>query len=165
MRRKFKVVAVGGTFDELHRGHKELLMKAFEVGEQVLIGLCTDEFVKRMNKPHVTASYTERLAELEDFLVKHGFIDRARIIPLSDAYGVTLSGGCLEAIVVSRETERTAIKINEERLKKGLPPLSIITIDMVPAENHTPISTTRIRRGEIDREGHVIGKPAERGSA
>lgn len=155
---------MGGTFDELHKGHKKLLMKAFEVGEHVLIGLCTDEFVKRMNKPHITASYTERLAELKDFLVKHGFMNRARIIPLSDTYGVTLSGGCLEAIVVSIETERTAIKINEERLKKGLPPLSIITIHMVPAENHIPISTTRIRRGEIDREGRVIGKHTGKGS-
>ncbi|MEM2815758.1 MAG: phosphopantetheine adenylyltransferase [Candidatus Bathyarchaeia archaeon] len=158
MQRKFNVVVVGGTFDELHKGHRRLLMKAFEVGDQVLIGLCTDEFVKQMNKPHITASYTERLAELKDFLIKQGFINRARIIPLSDPYGVTLSGGCVEAIVVSRETERTAIKINEERLKRGLPPLSIITIDMVPAENHAPISTTRIRRGEIDREGHVIRK-------
>ncbi|MCS7096380.1 MAG: phosphopantetheine adenylyltransferase [Candidatus Bathyarchaeota archaeon] len=164
MQKKFNVVAVGGTFDELHKGHRKLLMKAFEVGEHVLIGLCTDEFVKQMNKPHMTASYMERLKELKEFLAKHGFTDRARIIPLNDPYGVTLSGGCVEAIVVSRETERTAIKINEERLKRGFPPLSIITIDMVPAENHIPISTTRIRRGEIDREGHIIGKHVERGS-
>ncbi|MEM2673784.1 MAG: adenylyltransferase/cytidyltransferase family protein, partial [Candidatus Bathyarchaeia archaeon] len=40
---RFRVVAVGGTFDELHKGHKTLLMTAFEHGENVLIGLCTDE--------------------------------------------------------------------------------------------------------------------------
>jgi pantetheine-phosphate adenylyltransferase len=62
--KRFKVVAVGGTFDELHKGHKALLLKAFEVGEQVLIGLCTDEFVAKMKKPHIVASYNERLAEL-----------------------------------------------------------------------------------------------------
>ncbi|MGB9672117.1 MAG: phosphopantetheine adenylyltransferase [Candidatus Norongarragalinales archaeon] len=154
--KRFKVVAVGGTFDELHKGHKALLLKAFEVGEQVLIGLCTDEFVAKMGKPHVTASYKERLAELKVFLQRYGLLERAKIIPLNDAYGVTLQKGCLQALIVSRETEPTAKKINEEREKRRLEPLSIIVIDMVPSENHAPISTTRIRRGEIDREGRLI---------
>jgi len=154
--KKFKVVAVGGTFDELHKGHKALLLKAFEVGEQVLIGLCTDEFAAKMNKPHPVASYEERLAELKDFLKAHGLADRAKIMPLNDVYGVTLQRGCLEALVVSRETEPTARMINEERAKLGLNPLNIVVIDMVPAENHKPISTTRIRKGEIDREGRLL---------
>lgn len=154
--KKFKVVAVGGTFDELHKGHKALLLKAFEVGEQVLIGLCTDEFAAKMNKPHPVASYEERLAELKDFLKAHGLADRAKIMPLNDVYGVTLQRGCLEALVVSRETEPTARMINEKRAKLGLKPLNIVVIDMVPAENHKPISTTRIRKGEIDREGRLL---------
>ncbi|MEM2281136.1 MAG: phosphopantetheine adenylyltransferase [Candidatus Bathyarchaeia archaeon] len=158
--KRFKVVAVGGTFDEFHRGHKTLLFKAFEVGEQVLIGLCTDEFVAKMKKPHPVAPYEERLAELENFLKTYGLLERAKIIPLNDVYGVTLQRGCLEALVVSRETEPTARKINEERAKLGLEPLHIVVIDMVPAENHSPISTTRIRRGEIDREGRLIRGPA-----
>ncbi|MDH5459824.1 MAG: pantetheine-phosphate adenylyltransferase [Candidatus Bathyarchaeota archaeon] len=157
MEKKFGTVAVGGTFDEFHRGHRVLLMKAFEVGEQVLIGLCSDEFVKKLNKPHVTASYEQRLEELKVFLREHDFLKRTRIIPLNDVYGVTLSKGCVEALVVSRETEPTAFRINEERKRLGLHPLHIVVIEMVPSKNHVPISTTRIRRGEIDREGHLVG--------
>jgi pantetheine-phosphate adenylyltransferase len=158
MQKKFRKVAVGGTFDELHKGHKALIMKAFEVGRKVLIGLCTDEFVKQMKKPHVTASYEERLKELKDFLIKNGFMERAEIIPLNDPYGVTLSEGCIEALVVSKETEARAREINIKRCELGLSPLNIIVIDMVPAENHVEVSTTRIRRGEIDREGKLIKK-------
>ena len=75
----FRTVGVGGTFDEFHKGHEALLMKAFEIGEQVLIGLCSDEFVKKLDKPHPTVPYAERLQELKAFLREHGFLERAKI--------------------------------------------------------------------------------------
>jgi pantetheine-phosphate adenylyltransferase len=157
--KKFRKVAVGGTFDEFHRGHKVLLLEAFEIGEHVLIGLCSDEFVEKMGKPHATASYEERLKELRVFLKTLGQDDAAEIVPLNDPYGITVTDRCIDALVVSEETEKTAIKINRKRSEARLPPLTIVTIKMVPAENHIPISTTRIREGEIDREGHLLKSP------
>lgn len=154
--RNFSKVAVGGTFDELHRGHKKLLSKAFEIGEKVVIGLSSDDFVAKMGKPHITASYADRFKELDVFLQQQGWTDRAEIVPLNDSYGLTISGKGLEALVVSKETEATASKINEIRAKYTLPPLKIIAVDMVPAENCLPISTTRIRGGEIDRNGRLL---------
>lgn len=156
MQKRFKTVGVGGTFDEFHKGHRILLFKAFEVGEQVVIGLCSDEFFKKLNKPHTAAPYEKRLEELKDFLREHGFLERAKIIPLNDVYGVTLKTGSVDALVVSRETEPMGLAINEERKERGLSPLRIFVIDMVPSENHAPISTTRIHQGEIDREGHLL---------
>jgi cytidyltransferase-like protein len=157
MDREFGTVGVGGTFDELHKGHRSLLSRAFEIGEQVIIGLASDSFVKTMGKPHITASYRERLKELENFLSSQGFLQRAEVIPIDDAFGsLLLLNSPIEALVVSKETESTALKINEKRRMKGLPVLAIVAIDMVPSENHTVISTTRIRRGEIDREGHLL---------
>ncbi len=152
----FKTVAVGGTFDEFHKGHRTLLKVAFEVGKRVLIGLCTDDFVERMRKPHEAAPFAVRLEELKGFLRKNGWLERAEIVPLHNAYGVTLTSRELEAIVVSRETEATAREINEKRKAKGLPALGIIVVEMVLAENCDPISTTRIRRLEIDREGRLL---------
>lgn len=154
--KKYSKVAVGGTFDELHRGHKALISKAFDVGEKVVIGLSSDEFVSKMSKAHKTASYSERHSELLNYLEKSGLSTRAEIVPLNDPYGLTISGQGLGAIVVSKETEVIAEKINEERNKAGLSLLKIVTVDMVQAENCIPISTTRIRKGEIDRNGHMI---------
>ena len=77
-------------------------------------------------------------------------------MPLNDPCGLTISGKGLEALVVSKETQKTAEKINEKRQKAGLAPLEIVAVNMVPAENNTPISTTRIRSGEIDRNGHML---------
>ena len=156
--KRCKEVAVGGTFDELHMGHKSLLTRAFEIGEKVVIGLSSDEFVAKMGKPHITASYDERYVELETFLKKMGLASRAKIVPLNDPYGLTISGKGLEALVVSKETELAARKINRIRTKVPLPPLRIVTVSMVPAENCGSISTTRIRSGEIDRNGRLLGK-------
>lgn len=154
--RKFKTVAVGGTFDEFHKGHRALLQKAFEVGEHVLIGLSSDDFAKKIRKSHRIATYDERLGNLEHFLRRMNVLDRAEITLLNDPYGVTLSRGCVESIVVSHETEPRAYEINEKRKMKGLPSLNVIVIKMVPAEDKVPISTTRIRLGEINHEGHLL---------
>jgi cytidyltransferase-like protein len=153
---ELRKVAVGGTFDELHRGHRVLLMKAFEIGDHIVIGLCSDQFVKKLSKPHLTASYEERLEELNRFLSNLGVSERAEVIPLNEPYGPASTDETLEGLVVSQETESTAIKINEQRKKSGLPLLKIVTVNMVPSENCKPISTTRIRRGEMDREGRLL---------
>ena len=156
MEKKFETVAVGGTFDEFHKGHRALLKKAFEVGNHVLIGLCSDDFVKKLRKPHKIVPYEKRLEELKRFLRKRGVLERAEIFPLNDPYGVTVSRNRIDAIVVSKETEPRAHEINEKRKSKGMPPLKIAVIDMILAEDYFPISSTRIWLGEIDREGHLL---------
>jgi pantetheine-phosphate adenylyltransferase len=156
MEERFETVAVGGTFDLFHRGHRALLMKAFEVGSHVLVGLCSDGFLKKLRKPHKVASYAQRLEELKTFLREKGFLERAEIVPLDDAYGITLSDKRIDAIVVSEETEPRAHKINEKRKSIGMPPLPIVIVKMVPSEDHYPISSTRIWFEEIDREGNLL---------
>jgi pantetheine-phosphate adenylyltransferase len=154
--KKFETVAVGGTLDLFHKGHRTLLKKAFKVGNYVLIGLVSDDFVKNLRKPHNVAPYTERLKDLKDFLKRKGVLERAEILPLNDSYGITLSRKEIDAIVVSEETEPRAHEINEKRESLGLPPLQVITVRMVLSEDHYPISSTRIWFEEIDREGNLL---------
>jgi len=156
MNQKFKTVVVGGTFDELHKGHKALLMKAFDAGDHVIIGLSANDLARKLKRNHEVASYKKRLKELNDFLKEQGVLSKAEIVTLRTPYGITLSKGCAEALVVSRETETRAKEINQKRKAKGLPPLHVIVIEMVPAENSIPISTTRIKRREIDRKGRLL---------
>jgi pantetheine-phosphate adenylyltransferase len=156
--KKFRKVGVGGTFDQLHRGHKILITKAFEIGEQVAIGLSSDELVTKLSKPHVTASYGERQAWLKTWLSDFGLAERVEFVPLYDAFGSSVNDSDLEALVVSEETVPMAEKINAQRAKAGLTLLKIFTVNLVRSENCGPISTTRIRRGEMDREGKLLQK-------
>ena len=75
---------------------------------------------------------------------------------LNDPYGTTISDESIDAIVVSEETEPTAFKINKIRKERGMKPLDIVTIGMVLAADGIPISSTRIRKGEIDKMGTII---------
>ena len=57
---------------------------------------------------------------------------------------------------MSEETKPTAEKINERREERDFALLEIVAINMVPSQNCGPISTTRIRKGEMDREGRLL---------
>ena len=144
---KFRKVAVGGTFDGLHRGHRILLDKAFKVGETVLVGLTGDAFAGKE-----CGSFLDRKKRLMDYLVGR----RYEIVELRDPYGPAIHDAELEAIVVSEETRRRAEEINKIRAKRGLEPLRVVVAPMVLAADGKPISSTRIRKGEIDPEGRVI---------
>jgi len=153
--RHFQEVAVGGTFDSLHRGHRILLRVAFRVGDRVLIGLSRNGFVEKLRKGHPVDPYPRRKRELLAFLKKEGVLERGKVVPLDDPYGPAITDSSISALVVSKMTEKMAGRINKMRKRRGLRPLQVLPIEMVLAEDFAPISSTRIRAGEIDREGYL----------
>jgi pantetheine-phosphate adenylyltransferase len=150
--KKYHKVAVGGTFDQFHRGHRILLEKAFQIGEKVIIGVTSDEFGGEKGE---IEPCNVRMSNLNTLLEGKSNYLLAR---LEEHYGPTVEDESIDALVVSQETEPTAQEINHIRRLKGLKPLEIITIDMVLADDGNPISSTRIRRGEIDKKGTIIIK-------
>ena len=148
--KKYLKVAVGGTFDKFHDGHKKLLSTAFQIGDRVEIGVTSDAFGGLKGD---IDSCEDRMKNLKYF-----FSDKSNftIVPLEDPYGTTIYDGDFEAIVVSEETEPTAVEINDIRISKGMRPLDIVVVSFVLAYDGTPISSTRIRCGEINQNGNVI---------
>ena len=47
---KYDLVALGGTFEIIHKGHLELLRKAFSISSNVIIGLTSDDFAEKKRK-------------------------------------------------------------------------------------------------------------------
>ncbi len=150
MNKKYKKVAVGGTFDKFHDGHKKLLSTAFELGDQIEIGVTSDAFGGLKGD---IDSCKERMDNLKLFFDgKSNF----NVVPLDDPFGTTILEEDFDAIVVSQETEPNAEKINEIRLSKGMKALDIVVVSFVLAEDGNPISSTRIRRGEINKNGLIL---------
>lgn len=150
-----KIIAVGGTFDYFHKGHKKLILTAFEKGEQVIIGITSDDFLREINKPH-DKDIIQRISQVENFLIKNGLTERAKIVILEDYYGPIIRDPSIEAIVVSKETLPRAEEANAIRKSLGMNEMKIYVIDYVLAKNGLPISSTRIRNREIDEEGNLI---------
>jgi pantetheine-phosphate adenylyltransferase len=158
IKRKFDLVATGGTFDELHAGHLALLSKAFEVGDKVIIGISSDNFASIVkNKIKLNHNYEERVKNLRETIEKK--FDRRvnyTIAKLDNEFGPTVTLGLVDALVASSETARKGKEINNIRRINRLKPISIVAVDILKAEDGGPISSTRIRAGEIDASGKIL---------
>jgi pantetheine-phosphate adenylyltransferase len=128
------------------------------MGRVVYVGVTTDKFAHSLHKPHHLDPYATRKKDLVKMLKRWGVWSRVKIVPLDDRYGPTVRSSEIQALVVSRRTMKTADEINRRRKARGLRPLTIDPIDLILAEDDRPISSTRIRRGRIDREGHLVRK-------
>ena len=150
-------IALGGTFDPLHDGHKKLIEKAIDLGRlneserEVVFGVTTDDMVQKAKK---TNPYEKRVLCLKQYISETFGID-VKVVPLKDRNGTTLDEH-FDYLVVSPETYPVAENINKLRKVLGKDIISIEVVDFVMAEDGKPISATRIRNGEIDCHGHVL---------
>lgn len=146
-------VGVGGTFNVIHKGHELLFETAFTVGDSVEVGLTSDEFAKKIKSVPV-APYFQRKANLAKFLERYG--KPFDIVMISDMKGTAANSETLDAIVISPETRDNADEINEMRRRNGLRPLKVFAIKEVKADDSRLISSSRIVRGEIDKDGRLL---------
>ena len=152
---KYSEVATGGTFDQLHAGHRRLLERSFDLGDEVVIGLTSDEFARKEGKVP-KRSYKLREAKLDAY-VRASFPGRRySIVKLDDFFGPGIASREVKALVASPETGERVELANRLRAERGFPPLELVFIDGVMAEDGRPISSTRIRKGEIDEEGRLV---------
>lgn len=127
-----------------------------------MIGLTSDKFARKQGKVP-EQSYEERRKRLEAYIKKAFPRRRHLIAKLDDFFGPGIASKEVEALVASRETGRRVGLANSLRASRGYPPLELVVVDWVVAEDGKPISSTRIREGEIDKEGRLLKKKA-RGS-
>lgn len=150
MKHLFNKIAVGGTFDYFHKGHRALIDFAFAQSNSVTIGISSDNFAKGKN---VTNSFEDRRVKVFEYLRKQDYLKRSKIEKLDDVFGPTVNDPTFEAIVVTENSAGGAILINNERKKKGVKPLKVLKFNLIRAGDGSVISSTLIRNGGMDDDG------------
>jgi pantetheine-phosphate adenylyltransferase len=149
-------VALGGTFDPIHDGHRALFERAFELGD-VTVGLTSDELApKTRDDDRYVRPFDERAELLEEELSSFAAeYDREYAVrELTEPTGIATESQ-FDVLVVSPETETGGKRINEIRRDEGVDPLDLEVVDHVRADDGEIISSTRIVRGEIDEHGRL----------
>jgi pantetheine-phosphate adenylyltransferase len=163
-------VALGGTFDPIHDGHRRLFRRGLEMGS-ITIGLTSDELApKTRHEKRYIRPFEERKADLEAELAELAaeYDGDFEVRKLEEPTGIAVEPK-FDALIVSPETRPGGEKINEIREDRGLDPLEIVVVDHMRAEDGDIISSTRIVRGEIDEHGNLTpdreGREHERSKA
>ena len=150
----FDLVAMGGTFDAIHSGHMALLNKAFSISSKVVIGLSSDQLATKKGK-NLVNDYSKRLSVLKSTIEKNFPNSSYEVSKLENDFGPAVIEGSVKALVVSEETGNKGLVLNELRAERNLPPVKIVLVPMVLAEDGKAISTTRIKNSEIDSNGNL----------
>ena len=152
---KFSLIAMGGTFDIIHRGHLTLLKTAFEISDKVIIGLTSDEFVQKKEKTPIH-KYDERLKNLLSIIFQKFPNNHFEISQLNNDFGPAVLEKDVQALLVSDETSNQGNVLNKLRAESNLSPVEIIVVPMCLAKDGVRISTTRIKNFEIDSDGNLL---------
>lgn len=171
----FDSVAVGGTFDSLHYGHRKLLTLAVSAvvptTGKLLIGITTDDMLQSKAYSEYIPKLPERIQGVRDFVdsLAPGMKNRVRIVPIRDKYGppgaasdsevYTGIPNDFDALVLSHETLATGLSLNEYRKSNlGLPPLTLLCTRRTEAHGMSSTALRRIKK-HFDEGSKDIQQP------
>ncbi|XP_041979056.1 bifunctional coenzyme A synthase isoform X2 [Aricia agestis] len=141
----FEYVALGGTFDRLHNGHKILLSQAvLRATKHVTVGVTDVNMIKSKILWELIEPVERRIANVLEFLTDINPDLEYHVLPIQDLYGPTKDDPRYQLIVVSEETQRGAVKINEKRKENGLNPLETYTISLAADQKRSPIEEDKV---------------------
>lgn len=145
-------VLLGGTFDHLHDGHRELLRAAYANGDTIYIGVTTDSYIARSAKSHksVLEPHSVRWEALRAYLIDAGVLQRTILLPLDDVAGPKALDPSLEALVITDDTIAGGNEVNRRRGLVGSAALSFVVVSLVRDESGDVVTSTRRRALEVE---------------
>ena len=145
-----EVGLIGGTFDRFHDGHARLIGRSLDSCASLEVWLTSDSSAR--SKDSRVLSWEERCQGIRDRMAPES-PERISFGVLEDPYGPAPTHLEAGAIICTPETRPRCDAINSMRLQNQLQPLEVIEVQHLRAWDGGPLSSSRIRNGEIDRAG------------
>lgn len=173
-------VAVGGTFDGMHFGHRKLLTLAVSsvkpITGRLLVGVTVDKMLKHKNYGEYIPTFQQRCEGVRKFLdrLAPGMIDRVELSPISDKFGlpgkrpidnqrVGVRQRSFDALVLSHETLETGFQLNAHRQQIGLEPLKLLCTRRTEAHGMSSTTLRRLRKHKMEQQQRQSGQRRAQG--
>jgi cytidyltransferase-like protein len=148
---RYKLAVTGGTFDHFHAGHAALLRAALACSKELLVGITSDDYVKRL-KPAAPGieSYAVREQHIKKFLTAEGAAGRTTVAKIDTVfYPTEWESLPIEAIIATPDTQGGAVQINQARRQRRLSLLAIELVPLVRDNTGRVLSSTRLRNNSL----------------
>ena len=142
-------VAVAGTFNILHEGHKALLDHEMWNADELYIGITSDEMASK-DRDKVVPFYLRKKA-IEKYLLSKNEV--ATIFEINDIYGPEEIMDQIDILVVSDETKSNGELVSRMREKRGIKPLKLSVVSLVTRKDGKKLNASDILNGSISRDG------------
>jgi pantetheine-phosphate adenylyltransferase len=153
MIKKFKTIAMGGTFDHFHDGHKQFIKFASNLSERLVIGVTYSQLTLGKPYAYLIEPAEKRAKMVKQFCHYNNIV--ADVVELIDIYGPTLEDDRIQALIVTEETLGGAKKINDTRLKMRLKDLHVHVAPLLKNQAGEVLHSEQIRAGQVNRHGVV----------
>ena len=142
------ISAVAGTFNILHEGHKALLDRAFQLGDEVYIGITSDRMASssrdRLNTYYIREKAVKEYAASK----KKPF----SVFTIDDIYGPDEMMDHVDVLVVSEETLANGKEVVRKASEKGKK-MDLSVVSIVQKSYGGKLSSTDIMNGSCSRNG------------
>ncbi|XP_028393410.1 bifunctional coenzyme A synthase-like [Dendronephthya gigantea] len=154
--KSYGTVAVGGTFDRIHNGHRLLLSAScLLTNSRIVVGVSNDALLVNKTLGELIAPLDVRMKNVAEFIedIKPGLIKE--IVPLDDPAGPTKTDPNIECLVVSAETLAGGQSVNKTRVGAGLPEMDLFSIELVSDQviassaDEDKLSSTACRHADL----------------
>lgn len=143
-------IAMGGTFDRMHAGHKMLLTSsALHAIDKLRVGVTGAELLKAKKNAQLVQSFEVRQHSAMAFAARVRPDLELEPCVVTEASGGTDKIAEVEAMVLSPETWPVLAAINATRVANGLKPMEGISIEYVGGDASTRVSSTKLRELEL----------------